>query len=206
MQKLLFFLFAVFLFGCNDKYEKILIERYSQTNGSIEEYNVRLINKNNHLFENLNAKDKTNLDTIKNTSRGIYSYLHNLKQDMIEYSGGYNVNGILINSDNFEYPFEFINNSDYKSSFKDKVNSLSILITKNKIFDAFPLILDPKDDPYWSILPDQKQKLAIELIFEKTVLPAALLSVSMIENRLLQNEQQVYETFILQELDSLRAR
>ena len=79
------------------------------------------------------------------------------------------------------------------------------MITEKKIFDAFPIILDTKDDPYWSILPDQKQISAIELIFEKTVLPSALLSVSMIENRLLHYEQQVYETFILQELDSLRA-
>jgi hypothetical protein len=129
-----------------------------------------------------------------------------LKDEMIEGSGGVNPETMmLMNKNDFEFPYHFITNSDYRRTFKDTLDIVPKLITELGLFDAPTVVLDANADPYWSLLPAIKRKSAFQLLFEGTNVPGALTTITQLENRILNYENKSYQTVLLQELDSLRA-
>lgn len=206
-MRIYFLLALVFssMFSCVDKKEVLLSERMELFNWTIESNNFSLNGFNEQLFSRLNHEDQIRLDTIRRLSTAITDYLNHLRNDMVNASGGIDSEtNLLVNQRDFEFCYEFIMQSTYKESFKDTVNSISILISDLEIFDVPAIVFDSKADPYWSLSPEQKQISAIQLLFEKANLPSALATISLLHGRVLEYERKAYETILFQELDSLR--
>jgi hypothetical protein len=203
---LLSFLVILLIFRCGNKKDVLLSERLELIYGTEEHNNYQLINNNKHLYNKLNPTDKAKLFIIKKHVAGITSYLQILKDEMIEGSGGVNPETMmLMNKNDFVFPYHFITNSDYRRTFKDTLDIVPKLITELGLFDAPTVVLDANADPYWSLLPETKRKSAFQLLFEGTNLPGALTTITQLENRILYYENKAYQIVLLHELDSLRA-
>lgn len=194
------------MFGCSNKNEELLNDRLEFINGTIEEFNMISLMHNEALFNKLSRDNRLKLDTIKELSDAVIKYLNNLKSDLIDSSGGYNEFGVMVNRNNFTHSVPYIQTTKYRNSLIKTINAFPLLITELGIFEAFPIIYNGTDDPYWSHFPNAKNKSAIELIFSEANVPSVLSSISRIQGRVLQYERRSGEKFLLDELDSLRAR
>jgi len=132
-------------------------------------------------------------EKVRQQTEEIIKYTNDMKEEMIQISGGYDEEGNLVGAQDLDKVANFMINKKKGEELKTRLNEYSTFLTK-ELDDTFPpLAYDGENHPDYRDDKEQKRKDFATLTFESTPTAAGLASVSQIQTEIMAYEAKALE-------------
>ncbi len=175
-----------------DKSLQRMAEDYERKNRETVSNIEAQVNKRNNLPEEvaiLNIAKEVRQETDK-----VMTYMRDLKEKMVEITGGYDENGGLVGAKDYDKVSTMMLQQGRGKELEKMLNDYAKFLaqkTGKKYAELFPpLARDAKDIPEFANDPNQKDKRFAELYFENTPTAAGMATISYLETEVLNYERK----------------
>ncbi len=187
--------------------DSAILERFELINGTLEEQVKTNGQRNGTTIKGIAASvdEKGNREgdvavlneaqEVRTKTDGIISYMNSLKSEIVEYTGGIDEEERLVGAKDMDKIATYMIKQKRSDSLRTRLDAYTQWLTKVTGTEFPSVALDGKEDPYWSKIPNQREKNFGELMFESVPTAAGLAAISQLENVLLD-----YESLALGEL------
>lgn len=164
------------------------IENNGKRNGSTVKSIAATVEEKGNREDDLKVLDKA--QEVRERTNNIITYMNQLKSEIIEYSGGTDEEGKLVGARDMDKIATYMIRQNRGDSLKNRVDNYTKWLS-GFVGKEFPSVaLDGKEDPYWSKIPNQRSKNFSQLMFESVPTAGGLASLSQLEGRLLDYEEE----------------
>ena len=182
--------------------DSAVLERFELINGTLEHQIENNSKRNGTTVKSIaaaveekgNRKDDmvvlNKAQEVRDKTNEIVSYMNQLKTEIVEFTGGVDDEGKLVGAKDMDkiatYMIRQKRGDELRGKLDEYTGWLSSVAGKE-----FPSVaLDGKEDPYWSKIANQRSKNFSELMFESVPTAGGLASMSQLEGRLLDYEEE----------------
>ena len=131
--------------------------------------------------------------TVRTETQKIIKYTRDLKQTMIDITGGYDENGDLVGIKDEDKVANLMINKQKGIELKNTLNNYAKFLAEQIGQPFEDLAMDGKDNPVFQNDKEQKVKNFSTLYFENTPTAAGLASVSQLETEVMEYEKEALE-------------
>lgn len=142
------------------------------------------------------AEDLAVLDQatqVRKISKSMMEKLDEIKELLIEETGGYDSENNLVGFKNSEALAHHMINQGEGDDLKNDLNNFAVQLGGIAGVDFAPIAYDGKDHPLFKSDPNQSKKEFSALFFENTPLAAGLATITQFENEVLRYETEALE-------------
>ena len=182
--------------------DSAVLERFELINGTLEEQIKNNGVRNGTTVRGIAAavEEKGNREDdmavlnraneVRTKTDEIISYMNQLKTEIVDFTGGKDDEGKLVGAKDMDKIATYMIRQKRGDELKSKLNEYTTWLS-GVVGKEFPSVaLDGKEDPYWSKIPNQRAKNFSELMFESVPTAGGLASMSQLEGRLLDYEEE----------------
>jgi gliding motility-associated protein GldM len=131
--------------------------------------------------------------TIRAETQKIIKYTKELKEEMVDITGGRDENGQIVGIQDQDKVANLMINKKKGIELKETLNDYAKLLTEQLGQDFPAIAMDGRDDPVFQNDKDQKMKNFSTLYFENTPTAAGLASVTQLETEVMSYEKAALE-------------
>jgi gliding motility-associated protein GldM len=183
--------------------DSAVLERFELINGTLENQIDTNGKRNNATVKSIaaaveeNGNREADVDVrnkateVRQKTDEIISYMTAIKAEIVEKTGGYDEETqMLVGAKDMEELANIMIRQGKGKELKAKLDEYTTWLSQ-AIGQEFPSVaLDGKEDPYWSKIRNQRSKNFSELMFESVPTAGGLASMSQLEGRLLDYEEE----------------
>lgn len=187
-----------------------VLDRFIFINSSLEKQvqesnisNGNIINKISAAVDERGkrANDMAILDKaqeVRAETQKVLKYTKDLKQTMVEITGGYDENGDLVGKKDEDKVANLMINKQKGIELKNTLNNYAKFLEEQTGQSFADLAMDGKDNPVFQNDKEQKLKNFSTLYFENTPTAAGMASVSQLETEVMEYEKEALESLAQQ--------
>lgn len=181
--------------------DSAVLERFELINGTLEEQVKNNGQRNGVTVKSIAAtvEEKGNreddvavlnkAEEVREKTNGIISYMNQLKDEIVQYSGGKDEEDRLVGAKDMDKIATYMIRQKRGEELELKLNEYTTWLSQETGKDFPSVALNGKEDPYWSKFPNQRSKSFSELMFESVPTAGGLASMSQLEGRILDYEE-----------------
>ena len=182
--------------------DSAVLERFELINGTLEQQIENNGKRNSSTVKSIAATvdEKGNrpddiavlnkAQEVRDKTNEIISYMNQLKAEIVEYSGGYDEENRLVAARDMDKIATYMIQQKRGEELKEKVDQYTSWLSSTVGKEFAQVALNGKEDPYWSKFPNQRSKNFSQLMFESVPTAGGLASMSQLEGRLLDYEEE----------------
>ncbi len=182
--------------------DSAVLERFELINGTLEHQIDNNGKRNSATVKGIATAvaDKGNRESdkavlekaqeVRNKTNEIISYMDQLKAEIVEYSGGYDEEERLVAARDMDKIATYMIQQKRGGDLQTRINEYTQWLSNAVSKEFAPIALNGKEDPYWSKFPNQRAKNFSQLMFESVPTAGGLASMSQLEGRLLDYEEE----------------
>lgn len=181
--------------------DSAVLERFELINGTLENQIKQNGKQNAATVKSISAavEDKGNREAdvavldkakeVRERTDKIVSYMERLKKEIVDYTGGYD-EGKLVGAKDMDKIATYMIREKRGDTLKNMLDGYVGWLSQTVNKEFGPVALNGKEDPYWSKFPNQRSKDFKELMFESAPTAAGLASMSQLEGKLMDYEEE----------------
>ena len=182
--------------------DSAVLERFELINGTLEHQIDNNGKRNGATVKSIAAtvEENGNRETdvsvltkaqeVRDKSNEIIMYMNKLKEEIVQYTGGTDEEGKLVGAKDMDKIATYMIRQNRGDSLKNRLDAYTSWLSSTVGKEFAPVALDGKEDPYWSKIPNQRSKNFSQLMFESVPTAGGLASMSQLEGRLLDYEEE----------------
>ncbi|MCG8307389.1 MAG: gliding motility protein GldM [Cytophagales bacterium] len=182
--------------------DSAVLERFELINGTLEHQIENNGKRNGTTVKGIAAavEEKGNREDdlavlnkaqeVRNKTNEIITYMNQLKSEIVEYTGGTDEEGKLVGAKDMDKIATYMIRQKRGDELKSKLNEYTTWLSGVVGKEFASVALDGKEDPYWSKIANQRSKNFSQLMFESVPTAGGLASLSQLEGRLLDYEEE----------------
>ena len=183
--------------------DSAVLERFELINGTLENQIETNGKRNSATVNGIAAmvEEKGNRDEdvgvlnkareVRDRTNEIITYMNGIKQEIVERTGGVDPETqMLVGAKDMEELANIMIRQKKGLELKDKLDQFTTWLSQTVGKEFASVALNGKDDPYWSKIRNQRSKDFSELMFESVPTAGGLASMSQLEGRLLDYEEE----------------
>ena len=182
--------------------DSAVLERFELINGTLEHQIENNGKRNNTTVKSISAavEEKGNREAdvavlkkaqeVRTKTDEIISYMNQLKAEIVEFTGGVDDEGKLVGAKDMDKIATYMIRQKRGEELKQKLEGYTAWLSSVTGKDYPSIALDGKEDPYWSKIANQRSKNFSQLMFESVPTAGGLASMSQLEGRLLDYEEE----------------
>jgi gliding motility-associated protein GldM len=174
----------------NDSLEK-QVQESNISNGNIINKISAAVEERGERANDIAILDKAKV--VRSETQKVLNYTKELKQTMVNITGGYDENGDLIGKKDEDKVANLMINKQKGIELKNILNNYAQFLTENTEESFMDLALDGKDNPVFKNDKEQRLKNFSTLYFENTPTAAGMASVSQLETEVMGYEKEALE-------------
>ncbi len=207
-QKMISLMYLVLLAMLALQVSSAVILKFEQLNRNLEASNTDIQQSNKQKLNSIKTEISKrqdpesqetllkNAETIRTKTQQLVNYIENLKQQLIDKTGGFDEDGNLKGAKE-ETVVEMVmigaNKNGEAYQLKKQLDDYVNWMNANSTHKFMPLALDAKDHPFFQHKEDQKMKDFAELNFAQSPMVASLATLSELERDVLNMESKTLE-------------
>lgn len=131
-----------------------------------------------------------NAQEVRDKTNEIITYMNQLKSEIVDYTGGKDEEGKLEGAKDMDKIATYMIRQKRGDTLRNRLDAYTAWLS-SAVGKEFPSVaLDGKEDPYWSKIANQRSKNFSQLMFESVPTAGGLASLSQLEGRLLDYEEE----------------
>ncbi len=189
--------------------DSAVLDRFIQINQALEQQNIKFRSENEKTIGAIKEKvsergDKPEEVKVLNTAQevrsqtaSIMSYIENLKQKLITETGGFSdsIAKTMEGAQDMDHIATMMIQQKKGDTLKNLLNNYAAYLSEltNDTAKFKPIALDGRDDPYYSLVRNQRDKNFSQLYFESTPAAGGLASFSQLQSKVMDYETEALE-------------
>ena len=182
--------------------DSAVLERFELINGTLEHQIENNGKRNSTTVKSIAAtvEEKGNRDDdvavlnkaqeVRNKTDEIITYMNQLKAEIVEYTGGKDEEGKLVGAKDMDKIATYMIRQKRGIALREKLDEYTKWLSSVTGKQFASVAMDGKEDPYWSKIKNQRSKNFSQLMFESVPTAGGLASMSQLEGRLLDYEEE----------------
>jgi len=189
--------------------DSAVLDRFIQINQALEQQNDKFKSENERTLSSIKSKvaergEKeeevailNQAQDVRNRTAEMMNYIDDLKQRLIKETGGYedSVAGTMEGAKDMDHIATMMIRQRNGDTLKHRLNEYAEYLSKvTKDTSTYkPIALDGREDAYYSLLPNQRDKNFSQLYFESTPAAGGLASFSQLQSKVMDYETSALE-------------
>jgi len=183
--------------------DSAVLERFELINGTLESQISTNSKRNNATVKSISdaveengnrgpdVEVRNSAQEVRQKTDEIISYMDDIKKDIVAQTGGVDEETqMLVGAKDMEELANIMIRQKKGVELKQKLDDFTTWLSQAVERKFESVALDGKDDPYWSKIRNQRSKNFSELMFESVPTAGGLASMSQLEGRLLDYEEE----------------
>jgi len=165
------------------------ISTNSKRNGTTVKSIAAAVEENGNRETDVEVRNKA--QEVREKTDEIITYMNGLKAEITERTGGRDPEtGMLVGAKDMDEIATMMIRQQRGKELKEKLDEYTTWLSGIAGKEFQSVALDGKEDPYWSQIPNQRSKNFSQLMFESVPTAGGLASMSQLEGRLLDYEEE----------------